>query len=390
MSTKSIWSASYVSLLVMNFLMALGSTISGTVLPLYADSLGATSAVVGFISGGFAVTAILIRPFAGPAFDSFPKKRLLLIAVTMNACALASYAFAASVPAVVAGRFLHGLGMGCTGPLGMALVSEALPRERMSSGVSYYALAFSLAQAIGPALGLWMCEAIGFAPSFICASASLLCAAAVIAVFVHEAPCDDRPAYKLSLSRAFNMPTLKYAVPLAFLASGFACLSGFMALYGAARGVGQIGLYFTVAALCLFVTRPVFGKLGDRLGTRALMVPGCVCFALSFALIHFATDLPMFVLAAVVSSCGYGAVAPLLQADALAGVSRERRGAASNTNYLGLDAGMLAGPCVGGLVVDAFLKSGMAAVDAYADMWLVMVVPIAVGLALYLALTRRK
>ncbi len=96
--------------------MAMGQTTASTVLPLYMHALGAATSIVGFVSGAFAVTAILMRPFVGPAFDSFPKKRLLMIAMVLICIAMASYAVVDSVPAVIVGRFVHGLGMGCTGP----------------------------------------------------------------------------------------------------------------------------------------------------------------------------------------------------------------------------------------------------------------------------------
>lgn len=386
----SIWSPAFAALLCMNFLMAMGQTTASTVLPLYMRDLGAATSMVGFVSGAFAVTAILVRPFAGPAFDSFSKKRLLMIAMALICVAMASYAVARSVPAVIAGRLVHGLGMGCTGPLGMAMASETLPRERMSSGIGIYTLAHASAQAVGPAFGIWLSGFMGFSATFLVTTGCMVGAFAVVGLFVHDVDPVPRPPYRLSLGRAFDKRAVPLAAVIMLLVTSFACVGSFNAIYGGLRGVQGIGLYFTVYAGCLLITRPLFGRLADRLGTTTLVIPGCLCFAASFVLLSRAQTLPDFLLAAAVGACGFGVVTPLLQSEVFRRVGEERRGSAANTNYLGIDLGQLLGPWLGGHAVEALEAAGAPEVDAYADLWLVMLAPIAAGLAVYLAVGRKK
>ena len=390
MNKTTIWSPAFAALLCMSFLMAMGQMTASTVLPLYMRSLGAATSLVGFVSGAFAVTAILVRPFVGPAFDSFSKKRLLMAAMVLICVAMASYAVSDSVAAVVVGRFVHGAGMGCTGPLGMAMVSETLPRDRMASGIGVYTLAQASAQAIGPAFGIWLSGVVGFNATFVVTSCCMAAALVVVGVFVRDRADAPRLPYRLSLGRAFDARALPLAGVLALLTTAFACVGSFNAIYGGLRGVSSIGLYFTTYALGLLLTRPLFGRLADRLGTTALVVPGCLCFAGSFCLLSQAASLPMFLLAAAVGACGFGAVTPLLQSEVFKRVGEERRGSAANTNYLGIDVGQLAGPWLGGHAIEAFEAAGLVEVDAYAAMWLAMLAPIAAGLVLYLAVGRRR
>ncbi len=387
--TASIWSPTFAALLCMSFLMAMGQMTAGTVLPLYMRDLGAATSMVGFVSGAFAVTAILVRPFVGPAFDSFSKKRLLMVAMVFICVAMASYSVADSAPAVIAGRLIHGVGMGCTGPLGMAMVSETLPRERMSSGIGIYTLAQASAQAIGPAFGIWLSGQMGFTATFVVTTCCMIGALVVVAIFVHDVDHGPRPPYRLSFSRAFDRRAFPLAAVIMLLVIAFACVGSFNAIYGGLRGVQNIGLYFTVYAVCLLVTRPLFGRLADRLGTAALVVPGCLCFAASFILLSQAQSLPGFLLAAVVGACGFGVVTPLLQSEVFRRVGEERRGSAANTSYLGMDLGQLLGPWLGGHAIEMLEASGMAEVNAYASLWLVMLGPIAAGLAVYLAVARK-
>ena len=55
-----------------------------------------------------------------------------------------------------------------------------------------------------------------------------------------------------------------------------------------------------------------------------------------------------------------------------------------------MDLGQLLGPWLGGRAVEGFEAAGTPEVDAYANLWLVMLLPIAAGLAVYLTVGRRK
>lgn len=76
----SIWSVPFVVLMAVNFFQSMAAFMANATLPVFADSLGATASMVGVVVSSFTLSALLVRPFAGPAFDSFSRKRLLLIA----------------------------------------------------------------------------------------------------------------------------------------------------------------------------------------------------------------------------------------------------------------------------------------------------------------------
>ncbi|MBQ9003636.1 MAG: hypothetical protein IJ087_17455, partial [Eggerthellaceae bacterium] len=71
---ETIWSAPYVALMATNFFQSMAAFMTNTTMPLYLDALGAATSMVGIVIGAFAITALLVRPFAGPAFDSFSRK----------------------------------------------------------------------------------------------------------------------------------------------------------------------------------------------------------------------------------------------------------------------------------------------------------------------------
>ena len=388
---SSIWSPTFTALLLANFFNSMGQATTGAVLPLYVKYLGAATSVIGFVAGAFAITALAIRPFAGPAFDSFPKKRILLGSLAVISISMLLYSLAQSVPMIIVTRLLHGVGMGCAAPVALSIVSSTLPPARLNSGISVYTLSQAAAQAVGPAFGIWFSRTAGYSPTFLLTAASIAISLALIAVLVREpdAPEGGRPAYQLSLKRAFALRAMGPACLIMLLSMSFSCVGSFMAIYGELRGVEEIGLYFTVYALCLLVTRPVLGRLSDRVGTTRVLVPAAACFAVSFILISRADSLASFLISAVVAAFGFGVCMPLMQALVFRCVPSQSRGSASNTSYMGLDIGSLVGPYLGGAIIEALVPIAGSEVAAYSMMWLVMIAPIVAGVVFYLAMRGR-
>ena len=379
---ESIWSFPYVVLMCVNFFQSMAAFMANTTIPVFADHLGASTAFVGVVVSSFAVTALLIRPFAGPAFDSFSRKRLLLIAQTIICSSLALYGVVNTLPALVAVRLLHGIGIGCSGPLAMSFVSEFLPPSRMASGISIYALAQSFAQVMGPAIGLWLVDVFGFSGAYFLAAGCLL--VAMCGVFAIKEPSRQRLPYEFKVSRMFAREAVDKAAALMLLGTSFSCVASYLVLYGTLMGIEGIGLYFTVYALCLVVTRPTLGKLADRFGPPRILVVGLMFFAASYIALSIATDMPGLLVAAVLGSAGFGCCAPLIQTLGLSSVEPERRGAASNTVFTGMDFGMLLGPVIGGNVIEALVPVLGGEIAAYSAMWIVMLVPAAGTLAIVL------
>ena len=376
---ETIWSLPYIILMVSNFFQSMAAFTANTTLPLYIDYLGAGAGTVGVIVGAFAITALLVRPFAGPAFDSFSRKKMLMGAQALIAIAFALYGFAHSTGTLFAVRLLHGLGIGCAGPLGMSLVSEFLPASRFASGVSIYMLAQSFAQVIGPATGLWLVDAVGFQVTYLIAGGLLLFS--VFAISRVKEPQRNRPPYQLKLNRMFAREALDKALVLALFAGAFAGVTSYLVLYATKMGIQNIGIYFTVYAVCLIGTRPLFGRLADEFGAQRVLLLGVICFAAAYVVLANSTTLTGFLVAAVVGAAGFGACVPLVQSLAMSCVPVERRGAASNTSFTGLDVGSLLGPMFAGAVIEFLEPQVGGLLQAYSLMWYVMLIPMALALA---------
>ena len=384
---ETIWSLPFVVLMFVNLTQNIAAHMSNTIIPLYLDHLGVAASIIGICVGSFAATAIVIRPFSGPAFDSFPRKRLLIIAQGLASACVLLYGFVDEVPLFIAIRLVHGIGMGCIGPLCLTLVSSYLPLSKMASGISIYMLAQSMAQVVGPAAGLYLYEVIGFTNTFILCTALIVVALVAVAT-IKELPYERMP-YQLRLDRMFTREALEAAIVLMLLVSPFVTINAYLVLYSQSLGVEGISMYFVVYALCLMATRPLYGKLADNFGTAKIVLVGIIVYGLALVIIGNARSLPEFIAAAVINSLGFGASTPLIQSLALAKTPLERRGATSNTTFTGCDFGNLLGPALAGITIEVMLPLTNSLSLAYSYMWFVMIVPIAISLVFVIRWIRR-
>ncbi|HET6645232.1 MAG TPA: MFS transporter, partial [Fimbriimonadales bacterium] len=79
-------------------------------LQLRANSFGASGLGLGLLIAGFSIAQFIVSPFAGRLSDRYGRKPILLCGALLNCSSYFVYAFAHTVPMVVAARVLGGIG----------------------------------------------------------------------------------------------------------------------------------------------------------------------------------------------------------------------------------------------------------------------------------------
>jgi MFS family permease len=241
----------------------------------------------------------------------------------------------------------------------------------------------AVSQAIGPIVGLTLLDFVGFQWAFRI-SALVIVGGLILACLIKEPGNHVRKPYQLKLDRMFSKGAVIPALMIALLSIPFSCINAFIVIYGNLLGIGGMGAYFAVYAGCLLATRPLFGSLSDKHGVQRIIPIGLCFFVASILVLTLASNLPLFLLAAAVGACGYGAVIPLLQSLGFLCSPYDSRGAASNTTFLGLDAGNLVGPTIGGMIVSLFIASGLSEAQSYNGMFFVLIVPVLIAFIVFL------
>ena len=275
-----IWNITFIILMMISFFQTMGQMMMNVLIPLYVYDIGAPAQIVGMTVGAFAISAILVRPFIGPAFDAFNKKMILIISLLVIAVSTFLYSVATTVIAIFAIRLLHGAGLATSAALAQAMAADALPIQKMNSGISIFGLALAISQAIGPLVGLALLDFVGFQWAFRI-SAFVIVGGLVLACVIKEPGDHTRKPYQFKLDRMFSKGAVIPALLIALLSIPFSCITAFIVIYGNLLGIEGMGAYFAVYACCLLATRPLFGSLSDKYGVQRIIPIGLCFFVIS-------------------------------------------------------------------------------------------------------------
>ncbi len=377
-NTKNrIWNAVFISAFLVNMMIQFCVQTMNTLVGKFANYLGATATVVGLVSSLFALTALVFKLVSAPMIDTFHRKYVLLGAMGVTFLAMVCYSFSHSIQLLIVARLLQGTGQAFTTTCCLTIASDSLPEKKMGTGIGYFALGAAIVQSFAPTVGLKLFDLIGYNQTFAVLAGVMLMA--MIYACTMRIEHREGKKFSLSLQSVIAKEAVVPAALLFFLSMSSCVVNAFLVIFAEERGVMDIGYFFTVMAITMFVTRPLIGRLADKLGSAKVIIPGLLCYAASFLLISFSHSLPMFLLAAFVSAFGYGGCQPAIQAMAMRAVPTERRGAASCTSYIGTDLGNLVGPVIAGAVVEAF---------GYTNMWRIMILPMVCAGAVMLSFRR--
>ena len=321
-------------------------------MPLYVLQMGGRETEVGLIMGVVAVTALAVRPLSGWTVETLGRKKTMLAGPAAFAVGSAAYAFAGSIPALLALRTLHGLGIGTFNTGAPTLVSDQAPVSRRGEALGYFGISQTVSQAVGPAIGLFFMEAWGFRWLFgISAGMALISLVLCVLLKDHHVP---GPSRRL----AWNMFLSVKALPPMILVLGASFATGsfisFVPLYGRSQGISNPGFFFMIYAAVMLLSRPICGRVSDRVGRMAVVGPGMVLISIGFVLLALSGRWWSLGLSAAILGAGVGAAIPALMALMIDVVGPAERGGAMSTFGIGMDVGIGIGSVAQGMVIEAY------------------------------------
>lgn len=357
----TIWSRNFICIMIANGLLQMSHSATNSLVSTYATFLGAAPKLMGLLTGMFFGVALAVKPAAGPIQTRSDHRKLIIVVFSIGVIVNAGYALFHTIPLFVLFRVLHGVQYAFVGSLCMTIAANSLPQEKMASGLGMFGVSSAIAQSIAPQIGLsirdwWTARAgedAGFTAIFVFAGICMILAIIPSVVMLPNPKTKQEIAntgkwYQNIVSKDAIVP----ACVMLFLIMSHSIFSSYMVPFGEELGLEGIGLFFTVFAGMMLITRPVSGHLTDKLGLKKLFVPAAVLFSIAFVVVCTAKSLPMVLVGAFIAAIGYGAANPCVQTMTMQTESKARRAVASNTLYLGMDIGLFMGPLVGGFIRD--------------------------------------
>ena len=333
--------------------------------PFHIMDLGGSTFASGLFLGFLTYSSAFSAPLTGAYADRVGSRRVLI------ACSLALvvfsllYAVITDVRVMLAMVLVHGVFWSGLLSASAAYMTNLLPERRRAEGIGYWGLSTLLGVAVAPAVGFWMYSR-GWL--WLCLGAAALnLLMTVIATQLH----DDEPKAKVVASGAkrgvLEWRVLIISITLALYSFGYGGITSFTALYADANGVVPKGMYLTTLAVVILVTRPLLGRLGDRLGYTRVFVPCLVLIAAGLGVLAFGGTRELQLLSAIVFGVGFGTAYPTYVGYVMKGVSAERRGAAFGAILAAFDTGIGTGSTSMGWIIGRFgfaTAFGVAAVLA--------------------------
>jgi MFS family permease len=272
------------------------------------------------------------------------------------------YPFITDLDALTALRFLHGLATAIFAPSALATVAE-LYRERRGAALGTYTACTQSGSLLGPFLGGYLIHAAGFSAAFI-TSGIFGCIGMLLFYSLHldvAVPQRKEQGMAVVLSEmwkgfaavAKNRKVLITSVTDAAKMIANGALMAFLPLYGVSAGLnpGEVGLLFTVQAGTSFFSKPIMGRVSDRVGRQPLIILGlCIC-AGTFVCIPFVSLFPILLLLS--AGFGFGEAVVSSSSSALVADSSEfkRLGAGMGMQGTIMDIGHASGPLLAGLLI---------------------------------------
>jgi MFS family permease len=145
--------------------------------------------------------------------------------------------------------------------------------------------------------------------------------------------------------------TVVLAWVIFFLTLPYSTVITFLPIYAKQLSIGNIGFFFTIYAIVIFLARPVAGTVADKRAESFVNIP-CILFSLcALILLSVAETHFLFGLCAVFLGLGYGTIQPVLQSSVAKTNPSASRGKAMSTFFMGMDLSYGAGPLLFELVV---------------------------------------
>jgi len=420
-------------LLTMCFALAmamLDNTVVNVAIPRITTDLGASVSDIQWIVDGYVLAFASLLLTGGIAGDRYGRKRVFLLGLGVFTAASLLCGLSRSGDQLIAARALQGVGAAFLMPGTLSILTVTFPPEERARAIGLWAGVSGLALALGPTLGGYLVEHVGWESVFFLNVPIGIVAFAVATRTVRESRSEharalDVPGLALgtggllaltfglieanqrgwsdpaivgslgaavALLAAFvwweattpraMMPLAYFRIPafaagnvVAFSVSlGMFSIFLFFSLYmQLVRGYSafEAGVRFLPMTVTIIVTAPIAGRVAQRIGSRAPMTWGLALVGTAMlTMTRLGADTPYALLAIAFVAMGHGmgsTMAPMTAA-VMNAVGRERAGLGSATTNTSREVGGVLGIALLGTLLFTRLSSAIEPLLARTDL----------------------
>lgn len=300
-------------LLAVSFAVCATYTGIGMVVPvrvLYAESRGASLAIIGAMGSSYLISNFLFQYPSGWLADRWGRKPMMILSLLLQAVVSASYLLITSPFLFVVVRFAEGAVAAAYLPSARALITDAIPPQRRGEAFGIYSAFFNTGFLLGPALGGFL-AATGYASAFIGAVLFRLVAVVIIIVLVKAPPRklmgEQEQTRQVPLRELFALPLLAaYIIAFVdYLFVGFdISLTPLWLHNNLGASVTMIGVAYIAFSITSIISAPFGGRLADRRRRSTLIL----IFGIAQVPLYFIYGLASVVITVIIAFAIHGIV----------------------------------------------------------------------------------
>lgn len=366
LSDNKIWTKNFTFLIISLLLISCANYYFASSMAIYAKIISSSGTYAGLITASFYVGSVGMRLVNGTLVQKCGAHKLILISAGLCLAACFAHNFAGIIIVLLIFRILHGVGYSIFSTASGTAASYMVPKNRIGEGMGYFTLGNVLAMAVGPSIALAIVSANTLSQfHYLFDTAAVICAIALILVcFIKVGQTDGSDAEKIEqkiatqkLPKTFLGFEKGVVLPviISFLMTfSYSPVIIYLSVYGLQKGLGNVGIAFTMYAVGLLSSRLFTGRLSDRFGPDCVMIPAYICGMISLSTIAFCSAKWQLYLAMVVLGLCIGAYNPQINVFCISRCSKERRGTATAAFNGASDLGLAVGSAVTGIYIDHF------------------------------------
>ena len=269
------------TLLAVSLAVCASFTGIGMVVPvrvLYAESRGASLAIIGAMASSYLISNFLFQYPSGWLADRWGRKPMMILSLAAQAILSAVYLFITDPTLFIVLRFAEGAAAAAFLPSARALIIDAVPSKQRGEAFGIFSAFLNAGFLLGPGLG-GLLAATGYATAFIGAVIFRLVAMVIVITMIHvktrgeqeieEAarPVSLRTLFKVGLTGAYILAFGD------FIFVGFDITLTALWLHDhLGASVAIIGLAYVAFSIPGIIVAPFGGRVADRRRRSALIL----------------------------------------------------------------------------------------------------------------------
>ena len=329
-------------------------------LPIFAMTLGATDAFLGFIVSVSTLTGMVLKPAIGILSDRWGRRWWLIVGTAFFAGMPFLYRFIHTPAELFGIRIIHGLATAIYGPVTLAFVAEGA-KDRLAEKLGWFGMARSAGYIVGPAAagGLLAAEV---SPVSVFTIIGLFSCLAFVPILLLSEPAPRTKTVSLPIRQQI-VHALKSGThtPSVWLSGGLEAtvfialyaVKAFLPIYALSTGISVVlvGTFFSLQEGVHTVLKPAGGRAGDRLGYFWAICLGMALMGITLPLIALTNGIMGLMVLAALIGAAQALVFPATVALVSTQISALHIGAGMGIIGTLKNSGKVVGPILGGFLI---------------------------------------